>query len=143
MQKVIIWNFLTNHVTSESACKNYYITLFSINMKANKTALKQTHKFVNKNLKNSCNKGDVNFPCFGTWFPRLPWCFEPTRELGAGAFIWSKQFVWHVCNPNIWKGLWKDSWSFTERDFPPDKIPHKQRNEDNSETIKYTLRTQK
>ena len=51
MQKIIVRYFLTNHVTFESTRKNYYITSCLINMKANETPLKQTRKFVNKNLK--------------------------------------------------------------------------------------------
>ena len=50
MQEIIIRYFLTNHVTFESARKNYYLTSYLINMKANETVLKQTHKFVNENF---------------------------------------------------------------------------------------------
>ena len=50
MQEIIIQYFLTNHVTFESARKNYYLTSYLINMKVNETVLKQTHKFVNENF---------------------------------------------------------------------------------------------
>ena len=33
----------------------------------------------------------------------------------------------------------ENSWSFIEGDFQPNKIPHRQRSEGNSETIKYIL----
>ena len=39
---------MTNHVTFESALKNYYITSCSINMKAKGKTLNQKHKFVKK-----------------------------------------------------------------------------------------------
>ena len=50
MLKIIVRDFLTNHVTFESARKNYYLTSYLINMKVNETVLKQTHKFVNENF---------------------------------------------------------------------------------------------
>ena len=80
MQKIIAQYFLTNHATFESVRKNYYTTSWLINIKANERALKQTHKFLDKNLKNGCNKQDISFLCCGTWLTCLPWCLEPTRK---------------------------------------------------------------
>ena len=86
MQKIIVRCFLTNHVTFESALKNYYITSCSINMKAKEKTLNQKHKFVKKIYE----KMAATNLCCGTWLPCLRWCLEPTRKWRAGGFVWKK-----------------------------------------------------
>ena len=109
-------------------------------MEANETALKQTHKLVNKNLQflavtnktlvSSCAVRCVYVYCD-------VWNSHESEELVF--FVRSKQFVWHVCNPIMSKKLWKYSWILTEKDFLLNRIPHRKKIENNNETIKYTL----
>ena len=112
-------------VTFESSHKNYYITSCLINMKPNETVLKQTRKFVNKNLKK--------------WLQQTrPWFWNPHEELGTQMKSWCvflKQTIYLTClqsehDVRIMKR------QLVERDFASNKIPHIQ---GSSETAKQIL----